>query len=62
MAPVMTQAKIPLLIGKCRQPRGSPTSRLTSARLSHSMWHPAYPMGTYAAKSIGCKTAAMGVH
>jgi hypothetical protein len=25
-----------------------------------SMWHPAYPMGTFAAKSLGCKTAALG--
>ena len=24
------------------------------------MWHPAYPMGTFAAKTLGCKTAAMG--
>jgi len=59
MAPVMTQAKIPLLIGNAG------TAWITNlspyiARLSFSMWHPAYPMGTYAAKSIGCKTAAMG--
>ena len=59
MAPVMTQAKVPLLIGNAG------TAWITNlspyiARLSFSMWHPAYPMGTYAAKSIGCKTAAMG--
>jgi hypothetical protein len=24
------------------------------------MWHLAYPMGTFAAKTLGCKTAAMG--
>jgi branched-chain amino acid transport system substrate-binding protein len=59
MAPVMTQAKIPLLIGNAG------TAWITNlspyiARLSFSMWHPAYPMGTYAAKTIGCKTAAMG--
>jgi branched-chain amino acid transport system substrate-binding protein len=29
-------------------------------RFSFSMWHPAYPMGQYAAKELGCKTAAMG--
>jgi branched-chain amino acid transport system substrate-binding protein len=59
MAPVMTQAKIPFLIGNAG------TAWITNlspyiARFSFSMWHPAYPMGTYAAKTIGCKTAAMG--
>src|SRR5262249_32493151 len=29
------------------------------ARLSFSMWHPAFPMGAYAYDKIGCKTAAM---
>jgi branched-chain amino acid transport system substrate-binding protein len=29
-------------------------------RFSFSMWDPAYPMGTYAAKNLSCKTAAMG--
>jgi branched-chain amino acid transport system substrate-binding protein len=59
MAPVMTQAKVPLLIGNAG------TAWITNlspyiARLSFSMWHTGYPMGTYAAKSIGCKTASMG--
>src|ERR1700724_191959 len=59
MAPVMTQAKVPFLIGNAG------TAWITNlspyiARLSFSMWHPAYPMGTYAAKTLGCKTAAMG--
>src|SRR5262252_416505 len=59
MAPVMTQAKKPLLIANAG------TAWITTlspyiARLSFSMWHPAFPMGTYAAKSLGCKTAAMG--
>ncbi len=59
MAPVMTQAKVPFLIGNAG------TAWITNlspyiARFSFSMWHPAYPMGTYAAKTIGCKTAAMG--
>jgi branched-chain amino acid transport system substrate-binding protein len=59
MAPVMTQAKVPLLISNAG------TAWITTlspyiARLSFSMWHPAFPMGTYAAKSLGCKTAAMG--
>src|SRR4030081_2242641 len=59
MAPVMRQAKVPLLISNAG------TAWITTlspyiARLSFSMWHPAFPMGTYAAKSLGCKTAAMG--
>ncbi len=59
MAPLMTQAKVPFLIGNAG------TAWITNlspyiARLSFSMWSPAYPMGTYAAKTIGCKTAAMG--
>src|SRR5262249_45964360 len=59
MAPVLTQGKTPLLISNAG------TAWITTlspyiARLSFSMWHPAYPMGTYAAKNLGCKTAAMG--
>jgi branched-chain amino acid transport system substrate-binding protein len=59
MAPVMTQAKIPLVIANAG------TAWITNlspyiVRLSFSMWHPGYPMGTYAAKNLGCKTAAMG--
>ena len=59
MAPVMTQAKVPLLISNAG------TAWITNlspyiVRLSFSMWHPAFPMGTYAAKTLGCKTAAMG--
>jgi len=59
VAPVLTQAKVALLISNAG------TAWITTlspyiARLSFSMWHPAYPMGTYAAKTLGCKTAAMG--
>jgi branched-chain amino acid transport system substrate-binding protein len=59
MAPVLTQAKTPLLISNAG------TAWLTTlspyvARLSFSMWHPAYPMGIYAYTKLGCKTAAMG--
>src|SRR5580704_12438245 len=59
IAPVMTQAKVPLIISNAG------TAWITTlspyiVRLSFSMWHPAFPMGTYAAKSLGCKTAAMG--
>jgi branched-chain amino acid transport system substrate-binding protein len=59
MAPVMTRAKVPLLIANAG------TAWITNlspyiARLSFSMWHTGYPMGTFAAKNLGCKTAAMG--
>jgi branched-chain amino acid transport system substrate-binding protein len=59
MAPVLTQAKKPLAIanaGTAWIPGLSPYI----VRFSFSMWHPAYPMGQYAAKDLGCKTAAMG--
>src|ERR1700754_2077807 len=59
LAPVVTQAKMPMIISNAG------TAWITTlspyiARLSFSMWHPAFPMGTYAAKTLGCKTAAMG--
>ena len=58
MAPVLTQAKTPLVIANAG------TAWITNlspyiARLSFSMWHTGYPMGGYAAKTIGCKTAAV---
>ena len=59
MAPVMTQAKIPLVIANAG------TAWITTlspyiVRFSFSMWHDAYPMGSYAAKDLRCSTAAMG--
>src|ERR1700719_3844923 len=59
MAPVVTQAKVPLVIANAG------TAWITNlspyiVRLSFSMWHPAYAMGTYAAEKLGCKTAATG--
>ena len=59
VAPVVTQAKMPMVIANAG------TAWITNlspyiVRLSFSMWHPAFPMGTYAAKTLGCKTAAMG--
>src|SRR6516162_11866752 len=59
IAPVMTQAKTPLIISNAG------TAWITTlspyiVRFSFSMWHPAFPMGTFAAKTLGCKTAAMG--
>jgi branched-chain amino acid transport system substrate-binding protein len=59
IAPVLTQAKVPLAIsnaGTAWIPSLSPYI----VRYSFSMWHPAYPMGQFAAKQLGCKTAAMG--
>lgn len=58
LAPVATQAKVPMVIANAG------TAWITNlspyiARLSHSMWHPAYPMGAYAFDKIGCKTAAL---
>src|SRR5574338_386073 len=47
LAPVITQAKIPMVIANAG------TAWITNlspyiVRLSFSMWHPAYPMGAYA--------------
>jgi branched-chain amino acid transport system substrate-binding protein len=58
LAPVVTQAKTPMVIANAG------TAWITNlspyiVRLSFSMWHPAYPMGAYAYDKIGCKTAAM---
>jgi branched-chain amino acid transport system substrate-binding protein len=59
LAPVINQAKVPLIIANAG------TAWITNlspyiVRLSFSMWHPAYAMGQYAFQSLGCKTAAMG--
>ena len=59
IAPVVTRAKVPLIIANAG------TAWITNlspyiVRFSFSMWHPAYPMGTFAAKTLGCETAAMG--
>ncbi len=58
LAPVVTQAKVPMVIANAG------TAWITNlspyiVRLSFSMWHPAYPMGAYAFNKVGCKTAAM---
>ncbi|HYC18921.1 MAG TPA: ABC transporter substrate-binding protein [Pseudolabrys sp.] len=58
LAPVVTQAKVPMIIANAG------TAWITNlspyiARLSFSMWHHAYPMGAYAFNKIGCKTAAL---
>ncbi len=58
LAPVVTQAKVPMIISNAG------TAWITNlspyiVRLSFSMWHPAYPMGAYAHDKVGCKTVAM---
>jgi branched-chain amino acid transport system substrate-binding protein len=58
LAPVVTQAKVPMVISNAG------TAWITNlspyiVRLSFSMWHPAFPMGSYAYDKVGCKTAAM---
>ena len=58
LAPVVTQAKVPMLISNAG------TAWITNlspyiVRLSFSMWSPAYPMGAYAYNKIGCKTTAV---
>jgi len=58
LAPVVTQAKIPMVIANAG------TAWITNlspyiVRLSFSMWHPAFPMGAFTYDKIGCKTAAM---
>jgi branched-chain amino acid transport system substrate-binding protein len=58
LAPVVTQAKVPMVIANAG------TAWITKlspyyVRLSFSMWHPAYPMGPYAYNKIHCKTAAV---
>jgi branched-chain amino acid transport system substrate-binding protein len=58
LAPVITQAKVPMVIANAG------TAWITNlspyiARLSFSMWHHGYPMGAFAHDKVGCKTAAM---
>jgi branched-chain amino acid transport system substrate-binding protein len=59
VAPILTQAKMPMLIANAG------TAWITElspyiVRFSFSMWDPAFPMGTYAAQELGCKSAAIG--
>jgi branched-chain amino acid transport system substrate-binding protein len=59
IAPLVTQAKIPFLISNAGAAWITNLSPYI-ARVSFSMWSTGYPMGTYAAKTMGCKTAAVG--
>ena len=59
VAPLITEAKVPMLIANAG------TAWITNlspyiVRFSFSMWDPAYPMGAYAAKDLGCKSVAIG--
>ena len=57
MAPVLTQAKVPLVITNA----GTAWITMLSpyiVRFSFSMWHDGYAMGTFAHNTLKCKTAA----
>jgi len=58
-APVVTQAKVPMLISNAGTAWITQLSPMI-VRFSFSMWHQAYPMGGYAADRIGCRTTAIG--
>jgi branched-chain amino acid transport system substrate-binding protein len=58
LAPVINKAKVPMVIANAA------TAWITNlspyyVRLSFSMWHPAYPMGSYAYNKIHCNTAVV---
>lgn len=58
-APLATQGNVPMIImnaGTAWIPSLSPNI----ARVSFTMWHAGYPLGQYAAETLGCKTAAAG--
>jgi branched-chain amino acid transport system substrate-binding protein len=58
-APVVNQAKVPMIV------TGGATSWITNlspyiTRTAASMWQSSFPLGTYAAKELGCREAAAG--
>ena len=58
-APLVSEAKVPMIV------MNAGTAWITNlspyiVRTSFSMWQAAYPMGHYAEKTLGCKTAAVG--
>lgn len=58
-ASIATKADVPMILANAATawiPQISPYI----ARVSWTMWQSAYPLGTYAAKKLGCKTAAIG--
>lgn len=58
-ASIATKANVPMILVNAATawiPQISPYI----ARVSWTMWQAAYPLGTYAAKKLGCKTAAIG--
>jgi branched-chain amino acid transport system substrate-binding protein len=58
-APLIQQAKMPTLVLNAAT-AWIPSLSPEIARVSMSMWQTSYPMGQYAAKTLGCKTAAVG--
>ncbi len=58
-APLIQQAKMPTLVLNAAT-AWIPSLSPEIARVSMSMWQTGYPMGQYAAQTLGCKTAAVG--
>ncbi len=58
-ASLATQAKVPMILVNAAT-AWIPSLSPYIARVSWTMWQAAYPMGTYAANKLGCKTAAIG--
>jgi branched-chain amino acid transport system substrate-binding protein len=57
MAPMVTQAKVPMIIANAGAAWITTLSPYI-VRFSFSMWHDGYAMGSYAAENLKCKTAA----
>jgi branched-chain amino acid transport system substrate-binding protein len=58
-APLIEQANLPTLVLNAAT-AWIPSLSKDIARVSMTMWQTGFPMGEYAAKTLGCKTAAVG--
>lgn len=58
-ASIASQAKVPMILVNAAT-AWIPSLSPYIARVSWTMWQSAYPLGTYAAKKLGCETAAIG--
>ena len=58
-APLIEQAHLPTLVLNAAT-AWIPSLSHDIARVSMTMWQTSFPMGEYAAKTLGCKTAAVG--
>jgi branched-chain amino acid transport system substrate-binding protein len=58
-APLIDQAQVPTLIMNAAT-AWIPSLSPYLARVSMSMWQTGFPMGSYAAEKLGCRTAAIG--